>query len=229
MFSSQILRNSPNRLLTVLIVLLLCGAAAAENPIEPAHQPASATVIQEAAQAQIRKNQEVGQALLALAGRQIAAASLKINPAHTTDPLAPEYFMPDGHDNTSAAETIHLLGALRDEQAIPFLLDHIDFQDFSVSTEHSLQGHCPCLGALIKIGAPAFTQMTEHIAVPGSKVRDLEVVQRLAGITMISVIGKSAAIAYVQARIRERKEAAQQQRLTDWLGIIQTLSDGTVN
>lgn len=220
-----------NFILIVIIIMYALGCEfAAATPLGASTEQAGVAGIQQLAQEQLRKNHDVGQALLASAISQTSAleqyeaAQQKI----TADKVN-TYVMPDMQAYASAAETIHLLGMLRDEHAIPFLIDHIGFQDLNASMNHSPRKRLPCMGALIEIGAPAFPLMTEKIAVPGSDVRHLEAVERLTGIAMVHLIGRPAATAYVRSKISEHKDALQHQRLMEWLGIIQSLSDTMVN
>jgi hypothetical protein len=86
----------------------------------------------------------------------ISDPSLGTNVISNIEAIAQQFIADDQRKETSKT-AILLLGKLKSERSIPFLIEHLAFYvPYRPGRLESIRGACPCVAALIDIGEPAF-------------------------------------------------------------------------
>ena len=114
--------------------------------------------------------------------------------------------------------SVELLGDLRAEASIPFLVKNFLFQNTKIDVRTPLEKQFPSYGALLKIGLPALNLLLEQ----ASKT-DQVAYQRVSVSLLIKVLGSNLAPIYLQEQIAQQKAPEQRKRLEGMADFLKTL------
>lgn len=175
-------------------------------------QSEDAVTRQQAAAQILRSQQQLAQRLLDLAKAQVKETReanvvlttyRQANAPADNPTLARAYLQ----KADVAATTIHLLGQLRVEKAVPFLLENLRFVNPNQSNKtYNRLNFFPCLGALINIGVPALDPLLDIV-----EQNDSQALIDWSARILVTVLGHNAAIGYVKDRMKQRTDPALQQ------------------
>ena len=122
------------------------------------------------------------------------------------------------NDQLIAASTINLLGNLRVETSIPFLVKNLLFLDVSQGDRAPLEKRFPCYGSLVKIGLPALEPLVQQAA-----RTDRISYQRVSVSLLVQALGLKMTDVYLQEQMSKQTSPDGRNRIQAMSDFLKTL------